>query len=735
MMQAQAETRYADVADEGNDDAVEATFDELEHDIDGTEITTAMLDDEAKQHDVAMQQAENELTLEDLNKRLDELTDAEWDEQAQYVDSMYTSVAENHNTQQTQQAQQIQEPEVNINSQSNLAKKSDVATTPSASLAAIPTAVAAVPSILDTLRSDDEKPANHLPEDNLNDMDDAIGSSVSDKLNETTEVEAIGIETTEIETAQPQLTAEQNQTSELQQPDIHDDAAFVGKSRAFQTSDYRDSLTPIPSLDILDRPDPDRQPSYTPAELEQLSELLAIKLNDFNVNAEVITATPGPVVTRFEVELAPGVKASKVVGINRDLARSMSMASLRVVEVIPGKPYIGIEIPNKKRQMVRLIELLNSEKYKDPKGMISMAMGKDIGGKNIITDLAKAPHMLVAGTTGSGKSVLVNSMLLSMLLKYTPDQLRLILIDPKQLELANYNDIPHLLTPVITDMTEAAGALSWCVAEMERRYQLMSLLRVRKLEEFNKKVEQAAASGNPILDPLWRPEDSVSLDKAPKLKPLTKIVIVADEFADMIMQVGKQAEELITRLAQKSRAAGIHLMLATQRPSVDVITGLIKANIPVRVALRVNSKVDSRTILDQGGAEDMLGNGDMLFLGPGQIEPERVHGAFVSDEEVNRVCEAWRERGAPDYITNFSENFQLESSGSGSSGGGTSGDDDALYDDVVAFVMETRKVSASSIQRQFSIGYNRAARIVDSMEQNGIVSGMDKGGKRTLLVG
>lgn len=517
-------------------------------------------------------------------------------------------------------------------------------------------------------------------------------------------------------------------------PHISDDTAFSQKSRSMQTAAYRSSLTPIPELSILDKPDPDRKPSYTLSELEQLSELLEIKLQEFNVKANVVNAIPGPVVTRFEVELAPGVKASKVTGISRDLARSLSMASLRVVEVIPGKPYIGIEVPNKKREMVRLIELLNTEKFKDPKAQISMAMGKDIGGNPIITDLARAPHMLVAGTTGSGKSVLVNSMLLSMLLKYTPNELRMILIDPKQLELANYNDIPHLLTPVVTDMTEAASALSWCVAEMERRYQLMSLLKVRKLNEFNKKVIAAEKAGKPMLDPLWRPNDSVSISQAPKLKTLPMIVIVADEFADMIMQVGKQAEELITRLAQKSRAAGIHLMLATQRPSVDVITGLIKANIPVRAALRVNSKVDSRTILDSGGAEDMLGNGDMLFLGPGQIEPDRVHGAYVSDEEVNRVCDAWRERGAPDYIDNMAGNFELSSPSSGASTANASGEDDDLYNDAVAFIMETRKVSASSIQRKFSIGYNRAARIVDSMEEAGLVSSMGKSGKRELLM-
>lgn len=515
----------------------------------------------------------------------------------------------------------------------------------------------------------------------------------------------------------------------------HDTTSNRQPSHAMQTAAYRASLPPLPELSLLELPDPDRKPSYSLEALQQLSELLEIKLQEFNVKATVVNAQLGPVVTRFEVELAAGVKVSKVTGIAKDLARSLSMASVRVVEVIPGKPYIGIEVPNPKRQMVRLIELLQTDAYRDPNALLSMAMGKDIAGKPVLTDLAKAPHMLVAGTTGSGKSVLVNSLLLSMLLKYTPTQLRLILIDPKQLELANYNDIPHLLTPVVTDMTEAASALSWCVGEMERRYQLMSLFKVRKLDEFNKKVIAAEAQGQPLLDPLWRPHDSVSQDKPPKLKPLPQIVVVADEFADMIMQVGKQAEELITRLAQKSRAAGIHLILATQRPSVDVITGLIKANIPVRAALRVNSKVDSRTILDAGGAEDMLGHGDMLFLGPGQNEPIRVHGAFISDAEVNRVCDAWRERGAPDYIDNMFDNFELSASGSSDSGGtGSLGDDDALYDEVVAFVMETRKVSASSIQRKFSIGYNRAARIVDAMEAAGLVSPMGKSGKRELLV-
>ncbi|ATQ82732.1 DNA translocase FtsK [Moraxella osloensis] len=561
-----------------------------------------------------------------------------------------------------------------------------------------------------------------------------------------TDIAAPEIDTNEITSSIPthSRSVESELLDEIEQPiatqvnqplDINDDSLFSQKSRAMQTAAYRANLSPLPELSLLDLPDPDRKPSYSREQLQQLSALLEIKLQEFNIKAEVVNAQMGPVVTRFEVSLAPGLKASKVTGIAKDLARSLSMASVRVVEVIPGKPYIGIEVPNPQRQMVRLIELLKTEAYQDPDGLISMAMGKDIAGRPIIADLAKAPHMLVAGTTGSGKSVLVNSLLLSMLLKYTPEQLRLILIDPKQLELANYGDIPHLLTPVVTDMTEAASALAWSVAEMERRYQLMSLFKVRKLDEFNKKVMAAEQIGEPLLDPLWRPNDSVSQDRAPKLKPLPQIVIVADEFADMIMQVGKQAEELITRLAQKSRAAGIHLILATQRPSVDVITGLIKANIPVRAALRVNSKVDSRTILDAGGAEDMLGHGDMLFLGPGQIEPNRVHGAFISDAEVNRVCDAWRERGAPNYIDNMFDNFELNSAPSGGDAGGSSnGEEDPLYDDVVAFLLETRKVSASSIQRKFSIGYNRAARIVDAMEEAGLVSGMTKSGKRELLM-
>jgi DNA segregation ATPase FtsK/SpoIIIE, S-DNA-T family len=514
------------------------------------------------------------------------------------------------------------------------------------------------------------------------------------------------------------------------------DAAGRPMSRAMQTVKHRAELSPLPSLDLLELPDPKRKVSYSPAQLERLSRLLEIKLKEFAVVAEVIEAQPGPVVTRFELELAPGVKASKVTNIARDLARSLSMASVRVVEVIPGKPYIGIEVPNANREMVRLIELVETEAYRDPKGLISMAMGKSIAGKPVLTDLAKAPHMLVAGTTGSGKSVAINAMLLSMLLKYTPAQLRLILIDPKQLELSNYNDIPHLLTPVVTDMKDAASALNWSVGEMERRYKLLAYMKVRNLEAYNQKVTEANERGEELYDPLWRPDDSALQQRAPRLKTMPMIVVVADEFADMIMQVGKKAEELIQRLAQKSRAAGIHLILATQRPSVDVITGLIKANIPTRAALRVNSKVDSRTILDEGGAEYLLGHGDMLFLAPGKNEPERVHGAFISDDEVNRICDAWRERGSPDYVDDILNAYDEDapSKGGGYESSEGDADRDPLYDDVCAFIMETKKVSASAIQRKFSLGYNRAARIVDTLEANGVVSAMQSNGKREILI-
>lgn len=503
------------------------------------------------------------------------------------------------------------------------------------------------------------------------------------------------------------------------------------KSYAMGKLAYRMSLSPIPELTLLDTPDYQNKPKVSEAKLKEASELLEIKLQEYNIQAQVMAATVGPVVTRFEVALAAGVKASRVTREARDLARNMLKESLRVIEVIPGKPYIGIEVPNEKREMVRLIELLDTPDYQDPDKQIAIAVGKDISGKVVIADLAKAPHMLVAGTTGSGKSVLVNSFLLSMLLKYTPDELKLVLIDPKQLELANYNDIPHLLTPVITDMQDAVAALTWCVNEMERRYRLMSKLRVRKIAEFNKKIIQAEQSGESIYDPLWQANDSVSQSKPPKLKTLPIIVIVADEFADMIMQLGKTAEEPIVRLAQKARAAGIHLLLATQRPTVNVVTGLIKANVPSRVALRVNTKVDSRTIIEEGGAEDMLGNGDMMFIAPGKNSAERVHGAYVDDDEVNRVCDAWRERGSPDYI-DLSESYTFDGEGSGDTS--SVADGDQLYEAAAAYVVETRKPSISSVQRKFSIGYNRAARLLDQMQERGLVSAMDNSGKRQLLL-
>lgn len=505
-------------------------------------------------------------------------------------------------------------------------------------------------------------------------------------------------------------------------------------SRAMQVVEQRKHLSPLPSLDLLDPVDPNAKVSFDEYELQRMAELLEIKLQDFNIKAVVRNKVTGPVVTRFELELAPGVQAAKVSKISQDLARSLAVASVRVVPVIVGTSYIGIEIPNKKREMVRLIELVNTPQFRDKDSLLTMAMGKDISGKPVLADLAKAPHVLVAGTTGSGKSVAVNSMLLTMLLKYTPEELRLVLIDPKQLELANYSDIPHLLTPVVTDMKDAVNALNWCVKEMERRYKLLAALKVRKINDYNDKIRQAQLAGEDLYDITWKASDSATQERAPRLEPLPMIVVIADEFADMMMQVGKKAEEMITRLAQKSRACGIHLLLATQRPSVDVVTGLIKANIPTRVALRVNSLTDSRTVLDAKGAEDLLGHGDMLFLAPGKNEPERVHGAFISDDEVNRICDAWRERGFPNYVEDILDDDEEESS----SGGYTSGEDDStqdvLFDQAVELVLSTKKTSASNLQRQFSIGYNRAARLIDTMEKRGIISEDKGGGKRDILI-
>jgi len=491
----------------------------------------------------------------------------------------------------------------------------------------------------------------------------------------------------------------------------------------------------LPSLELLDPPELQTDQGYTEEEVEQLSRLLEQKLNDFGVVAEVVEVNPGPVITRFEIQPAPGVKASKISNLARDLARSMAVAAVRVVEVIPGKSVVGIEIPNHSRQMVRLSEVLNSKPYLDAASKLTLALGNDIAGNPVVANLAKMPHLLVAGTTGSGKSVGVNAMLLSLLYKATPDQVRLMLVDPKMLELSIYDGIPHLLTPVITDMKEAAGGLRWCVAEMERRYRLMAKVGVRNIAGYNDKVREAAAVGTPLTDPLWNPMELglPPSEPAPELETLPYIVVVIDEFADMMMIVGKKVEELIARIAQKARAAGIHLILATQRPSVDVITGLIKANVPTRIAFQVSSKIDSRTILDQSGAENLLGNGDMLYLPAGTSVPNRVHGAFVGDDEVHRVVEAWKAMGEPVFIDAILNEGGADAGAGG--GGGSLFDDEAdpLYDEAVAFVTESRKASISSVQRKLKIGYNRAARMIETMEASGVVTEAGSNGQREVL--
>ena len=488
----------------------------------------------------------------------------------------------------------------------------------------------------------------------------------------------------------------------------------------------------LPPFSLLDRAEK-KQKSYSPESLEAMSRLLEIKLKEFGVEVIVESVHPGPVITRFEIQPAAGIKVSRISGLAKDLARSLAVISVRVVEVIPGKTTVGIEIPNEDRQIVRFSEVLESQEYDDFKSPVTIALGHDIGGKPVIADLARMPHLLVAGTTGSGKSVGVNAMILSILFKSTPEEARLIMIDPKMLELSIYEGIPHLLCPVVTDMKEAANALRWSVAEMERRYKLMSQMGVRNLAGFNRKVKDAIDAGTPLTDPLYKRQNME--DEAPLLKTLPTIVVIVDEFADMMMIVGKKVEELIARIAQKARAAGIHLILATQRPSVDVITGLIKANIPTRMAFQVSSKIDSRTILDQGGAEQLLGHGDMLYLPPGTGLPIRVHGAFVSDEEVHRVVDAWKLRGAPDYIEEIlagaDENMPSGEGGYGEGGEGS--EEDALYDQAVQFVLESRRASISAVQRKLKIGYNRAARMIEAMEMAGVVTSMSTNGSREVI--
>ncbi|MCX8729865.1 hypothetical protein J3U66_05675 [Gilliamella sp. B2969] len=487
--------------------------------------------------------------------------------------------------------------------------------------------------------------------------------------------------------------------------------------------------TPLPSLDLLTAP-PTTRIEVDHAALNAMSELIEKSLADYRVKAKVVDYMPGPVITRFEIELAPGIKAARISTLDRDLARSLSMPSVRVVEVIPGKPYVGIELPNKNRQTVYFREVLDSPQFRNAQSPLTIVLGKDISGQSVVADLAKMPHLLVAGTTGSGKSVGVNAMILSILYKSQPEDVRFIMIDPKMLELSIYEGIPHLLTQVVTDMKDAANALNWCVNEMERRYRLMSALGVRNIAGYNEKIKQAQEMGRPIPDPLWKPTDSMDLNM-PTLEKLPYIVVMVDEFADLIMAVGKKVEELIARLAQKARAAGIHLVLATQRPSVDVITGLIKANIPTRIAFTVSSKIDSRTILDQMGAESLLGMGDMLYLAPNSSIPIRVHGAFVRDEEVHAVVQDWKARGKPKYI----ENVTVSTDDNDSCHADNIDEDlDPLFDQVVEFVVETRRASISSVQRKFRIGYNRAARIVEQMEIEGIISAPSHNGTREVIV-
>ena len=496
----------------------------------------------------------------------------------------------------------------------------------------------------------------------------------------------------------------------------------------------------LPPLSLLDDP-PVQKQGYSEESLEAMSRLVELKLKDFNIDVEVVSVSPGPIITRFELDPAPGVKVSQISNLAKDLARSLSVVSVRVVEVIPGKSYIGLEIPNENRELVTLGEILRSKAYDELASPLTLALGKDIGGNSVVADLARMPHLLIAGTTGSGKSVAINAMVLSLLYKAKPEHVRLIMVDPKMLELSVYEGIPHLLTPVVTDMKEAANALRWCVGEMDRRYRLMASLGVRNIGGYNRKVLEAIDAGKPLPDPMYVPppfEDEDDAPERPTLTPLPYIVVIIDELADMMMIVGKKVEELIARLAQKARASGIHMLLATQRPSVDVITGLIKANIPSRIAFQVSAKVDSRTILDQMGAENLLGHGDMLYLPPGTSLPTRVHGAFVADHEVHAVVRSLKKAGAPRYIEEILEGPAGPTPGLAGletmPGDAQDAEQDPLYDQAVQVVMETRKASISGVQRRLKIGYNRAARMVESMEEAGLVGPLQANGSREVLV-
>jgi S-DNA-T family DNA segregation ATPase FtsK/SpoIIIE len=496
----------------------------------------------------------------------------------------------------------------------------------------------------------------------------------------------------------------------------------------------------LPPLSLLDDPPPQKK-GYSEESLEAMSRLVELKLKDFNIDVEVVSVSPGPIITRFELDPAPGVKVSQISNLAKDLARSLSVVSVRVVEVIPGKSFVGLEIPNENRELVTLGEILKSRAYDDLASPLTLALGKDIGGNSVVADLSRMPHLLIAGTTGSGKSVAINAMVLSLLYKATPEHVRMIMVDPKMLELSVYEGIPHLLTPVVTDMREAANALRWCVAEMDRRYRLMAALGVRNIGGYNRKVKDAIEAGEPIPDPMFVPppfEDDEKPFERPMLTPLPFIVVIIDELADMMMIVGKKVEELIARLAQKARASGIHMLLATQRPSVDVITGLIKANIPTRIAFQVSAKVDSRTILDQMGAENLLGHGDMLYLPPGTSLPTRVHGAFVADHEVHAVVRHLRKSGSPRYIEEILEAPTSPTPGLTGldvlPGDPADAEQDPLYDQAVQIVVETRKASISGVQRRLKIGYNRAARMVESMEQAGLVGPLQSNGSREILV-